>query len=65
MRMIRTTKGVVEESTLARTVIFQDHPNEFTIAVEYRLGDELVRRDAHIVMKEPSVIADAVAASLK
>lgn len=64
MPLINTTKGPVEQADLARTVGFEDRPNEFVIWVEWRLGSELVRRDAHIVLKEPSVVADALAAAV-
>lgn len=62
--MINTTKGLVDEQTLARTVGFEDRPGEFVVWVEWRLGAELVRRDAHLILKEPSVVADAIAATL-
>lgn len=58
--MINTTKGLVEEARLARTVGFEDRPREFVVWVEWRLGDELVRRDAHVILKEPSVAADTL-----
>ena len=82
---IRTTHGVLEESRLARTVGFEDRPDEFVVWIEWRLiahdglgcavcadprnpqpdaGSALVRRDAHVIKKEPSVVADALAASL-
>jgi hypothetical protein len=64
MALIYTTHGNVDESSLARTVGFEDRPREFVIWVEWRLGEELVRRDAHLVLKEPSVTADALAASI-
>ncbi len=64
MALINTIHGPVEESTLARTVGFEDRPREFVIWVEWRQGEELVRRDAHVVLKEASIVADALAASL-
>jgi hypothetical protein len=60
MGLMNTTHGPLEESTLARTVGFEDRPNEFVVWVEWRLGDELVRRDAHVILKHASVIADAL-----
>jgi hypothetical protein len=62
--MINTTKGLLEESSLARTVGFEDRPSEFVIWVEWRQGDELVRRDAHVILKTPSVTADALVGGL-
>jgi hypothetical protein len=64
MATINTTHGPLEESTLARTVGFEDRPNEFVIWVEWKLGDELVRRDAHVVLKQPTVTADAIVGGL-
>lgn len=61
MATINTIHGAIEESTLARTVGFEDRPTEFVIWVEWKLGEELVRRDAHVVLKQPTVTADAIA----
>ena len=60
MALINTTHGPLEESTLARTVGFEDRPNEFVVWVEWKLGEELVRRDAHVILKQGSVVADAL-----
>ena len=43
MGTIRTTQGDLDESTLARTLGFEERPGEFVVWVEWRLGDELVR----------------------
>ncbi len=64
MGQIRTTHGDMDESLLAKTTVFEDRPTEWVIAIEYRLGDEIVRRDAHVVLKAPSVVADALSAEL-
>jgi hypothetical protein len=64
MAQINTTHGLVDEQLLARTVGFEDRPNEFVIWVEWRLNDELVRRDAHLVLKAPCVVGSAEAAQL-
>ena len=58
--LINTTHGPLEEHELARTLGFEERPNEFVVWIEYRLGDELVRRDAHVILKQPSVVADAL-----
>jgi hypothetical protein len=64
MAQINTTHGLVDESRLARTVGFEDRPTEFVVWVEWRLDGELVRRDAHCILKQPSVVADAIATQL-
>lgn len=58
--MINTTQGPMDEALLARTVIFEDRPTEFVVAVEWRFEGELVRRDAHVILKDPSPIATAI-----
>ena len=35
--MITTTHGEKDERDLARTVIFEDRPDEFVVAIEWRL----------------------------
>lgn len=59
--LIFTIKGMVEYATLARTVGFEDHQDHFIMWEEFHLGDELVKRSAHVILKYPSVVADAVA----
>jgi hypothetical protein len=58
--IINTTRGPQEESALARTLGFEERPTEFVVWIEYRLDGELVRRDAHVILKQPSVTADAL-----
>jgi hypothetical protein len=60
MGLINTTHGPLEEQALARTLGFEERPSEFVVWVEWRLGDELVRRDAHVILKEQSVTATAL-----
>jgi hypothetical protein len=62
--MINTIHGPLEESMLARTVGFEDRPNEFVVWVEWKLGDELVRRDAHCILKRMEVEAQAAVSSI-
>jgi hypothetical protein len=62
--LIHTIHGPMEETTLARTLGFEERPAEFVVWVEWRLGDELVKRDAHVILKTPSVTADGIAASV-
>jgi hypothetical protein len=69
MGQIRTTKGMVDSSLMQRTVgfeerVYPDREGEFVVWVEWRLGEEIVRRDAHVIVKDPSVVADAIAAGV-
>jgi hypothetical protein len=59
-----TTKGQVDELYLERTVGFEDRPKEFVVWVEWRLEGELVRRDAHVILKEATVATDLLAGKL-
>jgi hypothetical protein len=59
--IINTTKGPLDDATLARTLGFEERPSEFVVWIEYRLGAELVRRDAHVILKDPGVGATAIA----
>lgn len=61
MALMLTTHGDLEEGTLARTVGFEDRPNEFVVWVEWRLGEELVRRDAHVILKRITEGANVLA----
>lgn len=84
MSQINTTHGSIPDYELARTLGFEERPNEFVVWVEWRKpacagscgicsipdnpqpinGMVLVRRDAHCILKEGSVVADAIAASV-
>jgi hypothetical protein len=64
MPAILTTRGLIDEAELARTVGFEDRPAEFVVWAEWRLGQELVKRDAHVIIKQPSAVAGAVAGGL-
>ena len=64
MATINTTLGSMDESLLARTVGFEDRPNEFVVWVEWRVDGELVRRDAHVILKQASAVADAIVGGL-
>lgn len=63
-RVINTTKGPIDEALLQRTLGFEERPDEFVVWFEYRLDGELVHRSAHVILKEPSVVASAIAASV-
>jgi hypothetical protein len=50
----------VDDSTLEKRELFESRPNEFVIAVEWREAGVLVKRDCHLILKTPSVVADAL-----
>jgi len=52
MPFITTTHGEMDEALLEKSEgVFEDD-NERTTWVEYRLGDELVHRSAHVTLKK-------------
>jgi hypothetical protein len=63
--IVQTTRGPMLIETLAREVVVADRRQDLSVAVEWYAADgELVRRDVHVVVKQPGVVADAVAASI-
>jgi hypothetical protein len=50
--MITTTYGPMDESKLRRETGVVDDEREHTEWVEYYLGDELVHRSAHVMLKQ-------------
>lgn len=81
--MLLTTHGPLDESSLLRTVGFEDRPTEFVVWVEWKMREHglcpvcevptnpkvigglvLVRRDAHVILKEASVAATAIVGGL-
>jgi hypothetical protein len=61
---IFTTLGILPASALERTVELLDRAQEIVVAVVWKHEGELVRRDAHVILKEPTTEAAAVAAAL-
>jgi hypothetical protein len=59
-----TIHGLQPASAIARTVELTDTENEIVVAVLWRKDDEVVRRDAHVILKRPSVEAAGIAAAL-
>jgi len=59
-----TTKGEMDESLLRRVDGLVEDDNEHTTWTEFYDGDELVRRDVHVTLKQAGVIAEALAATL-
>ena len=58
--MIRTTKGLMDESVLVKKVGEVNNENEHTNWIEYWFDDELVHRSVHVVLKK-NVVAEAIA----
>jgi hypothetical protein len=63
--LVYTTRGDVPFDTLIRTIEVTDGPAEIAVAICWReAGGELVRRDAHVILKHPTAEAAAIAAAL-
>jgi hypothetical protein len=61
---VSTTLGMVPFSQLKRVVELEDAAQELVVAVVWTKDGVLVRRDAHVILKQPSVEAAGVAAAL-
>ena len=61
MAEIFTTKGMIEESLLVKTEGGHENENEILTWQEWRLNDELVKREAQMILKQGVEIATAVA----
>ncbi|MDR5728312.1 MAG: hypothetical protein RB191_12865 [Terriglobia bacterium] len=46
--LVNTTQGLIDRARLERTVHCTDEPGKLIVAVEWRLGPEMVRRDVWI-----------------
>lgn len=46
--LVHTTHGLLERDLLTVSDIVSDEENARVTATEWRLGDELVRRDVHV-----------------
>lgn len=57
--LITTTRGEMDDSLLVKTEGEIDNENEYTTWVEYRLGDELVHRSAHVRLKKAPAFAES------
>jgi len=60
MALIFTTKGELEESFLIKTEGSDENDNEVSNWTEYHLDNELVRRDVHLVLKQPATFTETV-----
>lgn len=54
---VYTTKGLVERDLLTVTDITTEEPAARVTATEWRLGDELVRRDVHVNVLAPQAMS--------
>ena len=61
MALIYTTKGEIERSQLTEEVEFRVNGREYVIKRRLYLGDELVREDAHVVLKPEAMTVEAAA----
>jgi hypothetical protein len=62
MATIDTTRGPMDEADLVKREGVIDDDNEYTVWVEYWLGEELVHRSAHVTIKKWPDGMDAAAA---
>ena len=60
MALIFTTHGDLEESLLIKTEGSDETENEISNWTEYHLDGELVRRDVHLVLKQPATFTDTI-----
>lgn len=47
---VHTTHGLVDRDSLTVTDIVSEDDNSRTLATEWHLGEELVRRDVHVAI---------------
>lgn len=61
MALINTTRGELDESTLRKEIYKTDKPDMIITQVAYFLGEELVRQDIDVFVKEgfqPKAVAN-------
>lgn len=59
--LIYTTKGMIERASLSEEVEFRTNAREYTIRRRLYLDGELVREDAHVVLKPEAMTVEAAA----
>ena len=62
MNQVHTIKGLVDRDLLAVTDIVTEDDNSRTIATEWHLDGELVKRDVHVSILRGQVLAGEAAA---
>ena len=65
MHSIYTTKGLLPESELLRTVGVEDRPNTLVLWIKWHLADELVRQESYPLHKETSDVVHTTRGWLK
>lgn len=60
--LVTTIHGEMDEAALEKKEGVIDNEDEYTTWVEYRLGDDLVHRSAHVTLKKMPTFADGTAA---
>jgi hypothetical protein len=58
---IFTTKGMLDRSSLTEEVEFRANEREYVIRRRLYLGGEVVREDAHVVLKPEAMTVEAAA----
>jgi hypothetical protein len=56
-----TSHGELPAASLVRTIELLDLQSEIVVVEVYRLGEEIVKRSPHVILKQASVVADAIA----
>jgi hypothetical protein len=61
MALIYTTKGEIDRALLTEEVEFRVNAREYVIRRRLYLGSEMVREDAHVVIKPEAMTVEAAA----
>ncbi len=59
MALILTTHGMLDEDLLVKSEGELDNDVEYTTWQEWRLGEEIVKRDVQVTLKKAAVFAEA------
>jgi len=62
--IVGTIRGPLPIESLSRTIELTETPTDFAVAVVWRYGMDLVRRDAHVVTKQASVVSGAAVSAV-
>ncbi len=59
--VVYTIHGDLPRRDLLRSLTLAENDNEYCVAVTWFYNGELVRRDAHVILKQSSAVASAIA----